>query len=215
MDVCRCEVSRKAFELPFLAEARELVALRRITRLHLNHWGLPGLIDAAQLCVSELVGNVIRHIGDETPTTLRLAMNNTRLRIEVQDPDPRVLPTVLSARAEDESGRGLALVEGMAACWGVILRDDSKVTWCELETSLTSPRGHVSKPGIARAEALLILYGAIRRPEAAQERGLDPAVVEESAIDVLADVLQWLRAHGRDAEAAMDRAHMHCENELR
>ncbi|MFI6286561.1 ATP-binding protein [Streptomyces sp. NPDC051018] len=206
-------MSRKGFELPFLAEARELAALRRVMRLHLKQWRLPGLIDAAQLCVSELVGNVIRHVGHETPTTLRVSMNETRLRIEVQDPDIGVLPTLVLAQADDESGRGMVLVNATAVCWGVILRGDSKITWCELETGLTASNGHVSKPGIARAEALLNLYGTVRWSGADVDR-LDLTVAEESAVTVIADFLQWLRAHGCDAEAAMDRAWMRCEAEL-
>jgi hypothetical protein len=39
------------------------------------------------------------------------------------------------------------------------------------------------------------------------------AVVEEAAIDVMVDVLHWLRAHGRDADEALDRAQTRFEVE--
>ncbi|MFF3322083.1 ATP-binding protein [Streptomyces sp. NPDC002889] len=210
MDACRVEVPRKAWELPFLAEAAELAGLRRVMRLHLKCWGLSSLVDAAQLCVTELVANVIRHVGTDTPTTLAVSMNGTHLRIEVHDPDTRPLPTLISAQVDDESGRGMALVEATADRWGVILRADSKVTWCELSTGLTSPNGHVSSPAIARAEALLGLYGAARLSRSGTTR-LNLTFAEEAAIDVMADLLQWLQAHGCDPDEALGQAQLHAD----
>ncbi|MEW2632027.1 ATP-binding protein [Streptomyces sp. NPDC048389] len=220
MDVnaCRSEVRRKKWELPFLAEARELAALRRIMGLHLRQWGLPHLTDAARICVTEMVSNVIRHVGDMTPTTLAVSMNGTYLRIDVQDPDARALPTLLSAHADDEVGRGMALIDATADRWGVILRADSKVTWCELATGLTAPDGHVGDPGVTRAEALIGLYSSVRHrhrhrhaePDASR---LSVATAQESAIDVITDLLLWLRAHGCDPDEALDRAQLHFEEE--
>jgi hypothetical protein len=37
---------------------------------------------------------------------------------------------------------------------------------------------------------------------------------EEAAIHVIADLLHWFRAHGRDADQALDRAQMHFEAEV-
>ncbi|MFJ2832097.1 hypothetical protein ACIPC1_31815 [Streptomyces sp. NPDC087263] len=39
-------------------------------------------------------------------------------------------------------------------------------------------------------------------------------MAEETAIGVIADLLHWLRAHGRDADEALDRAQMHFEAEF-
>lgn len=215
VNVCRSEVRRKAWELPFLAEARELSALRRIMGLHLRQWGLPHLTDVAGICVTELVSNVICHVGDLTPTTLVVSMNGTYLRIDVQDPDARALPTLLSAKADDEAGRGMALVEATADRWGVILRADSKVTWCELATGLTAPNGHISDPCVTRAEALIGLYTSVRHRPAELERSrLSVATAQESAIDVITDLLLWLRAHGCDPDEALDRAQLRTEVEL-
>jgi anti-sigma regulatory factor (Ser/Thr protein kinase) len=79
----------KPWELPFLAEPREVAGLRRVMRLHLDLWDLNHLVDAAQVCVSELVANVIAHVGQEVPTVLSVSMRGTYLRIEVRDPDTR------------------------------------------------------------------------------------------------------------------------------
>jgi hypothetical protein len=56
-------MSRKPWDLAFTAEPEEVAALRRIMRLHLGVWGLHEVTDEAQLCVSELVSNVITHVG--------------------------------------------------------------------------------------------------------------------------------------------------------
>lgn len=141
MSECRCLMSRKALELTFLAESEEVSMLRRRVRLHLGQWGLSEVADEVQLCVSELVANVITHVGERTPTALRLTTNGTHVRIEVSDSDPRALPTLLAPTDGAESGRGMALLDAVADRWGVILRGDTKVTWCELATQTCAPPG--------------------------------------------------------------------------
>jgi anti-sigma regulatory factor (Ser/Thr protein kinase) len=129
---------RTDWEVSFAAEPREVPALRRIVRLHLTHWGLPSVIEAAQLCVSELVSNVIRHVGMGAPTTLAVSMNDTKLRLEVRDPAADELPTLVPVETESEGGRGLAIIEAVAENWGVCLTSTGKTTWCELATSRTT-----------------------------------------------------------------------------
>ncbi|WP_190080544.1 ATP-binding protein [Streptomyces longisporoflavus] len=206
MSDCRCGVLRRAWELPFLAEPEEVAALRRMVRLHLTRWGLPEVVEAAQLCVSELVANVITHVGPHTPTTLRLTMKDTCVRVEIGDPDTRALPTLIAARADAESGRGMALLDAVVDRWGVILRSDSKVTWCELATGLASPTGHTGGPRVDRAEALIGHYGERGVSRRVADTSLTVAAAEEAAIDVIADLLHWLRAHGCDPDEALDRA---------
>src|SRR4051812_35672927 len=87
---------RKPWDLPFIAEPCELGGLRKVLRLHLFLWGIPEVVEAAQMCVTELVTNIINHVGPGTPATLAVSMSDTRLRIEVHDPNTRVLPTLLA-----------------------------------------------------------------------------------------------------------------------
>ncbi|MEU5435664.1 ATP-binding protein [Streptomyces sp. NPDC020719] len=206
MDGCRFKVRRKPWDLPFLAEPEELRGLRNVVRLHLGIWGLPHMIDAAQLCVTELVTNVITHVGPGTPTTLAVSMNGGFLRLEVTDPDVRALPTLLAATEGEESGRGMALVDAMATRWGVVLRADVKVTWCELATGLRSADDHVDGPQVASAEALLGLY--CTQAARADARPLSVALAEEATIGVIADLLHWLHAHGCNPDAALGQAQM-------
>ncbi|MFF0094520.1 ATP-binding protein [Streptomyces canus] len=209
---CIAGVSRKPWSLPFTAEPQEVAALRRIMRLHLGLWGLHGVIDAAQLCVSELVSNVINHVGTGTPATLVVSMSGTRVRIEVHDSDTRALPVFLDAGLDAESGRGMALVTAVTDRWGVQLQADRKVTWCELPTGLPSAEGHSGGARVNRVEALFRGYGC--EPGRLWPAGAGAvAVVEEVAIDVIVDVLHWLRVHGRDSDEALDRAQVLFEAE--
>jgi anti-sigma regulatory factor (Ser/Thr protein kinase) len=204
----------KPWELAFTAAPAEVAALRRVVRLHLGVWGLRDLVDEAQLCISELVANVIRHVGPGTPATLAVSMEGTHLRIEVHDPDTRALPVLCDPDTDSEEGRGMALVGAVADRWGVLLRADRKVTWCELNTKLTSPDGHVAAPSVIRAEALLRHYAAAVQPQHRTRAGRLASVVgEEMVIAAISDFLHWLQAHGHDADDMLDRAQMRFEAE--
>ncbi|MFI1506695.1 ATP-binding protein [Streptomyces sp. NPDC020597] len=208
---------RKPWSIAFVAEPEEAVALRRLMRLHLGLWGVPRVLEAAQLCVTEMLSNVITHVGPGTPTTLSVSMNGGHVRIEMQDPDTRALPTLLQAGAESEHGRGMALIDAMAVRWGVEPHADRKVTWCELETAPSlSPSAH-DDPHTRRTERLLAVSGGEGTPDAASvgSRRLSLARAEEAAIDVIADLLHWLHTHGRDADDFLDRVQTHFEAEAR
>lgn len=213
MDGCRFGVVRKAWEMPFLAEPAGLAGLRNAVRFRLDLWGLADIAPDAQLCASELAANVIKHVGPGTCARLAVSMNGGRLRIEVSDPDPRGVPVLTTREDGEECGRGLVLVDALADRWGVVLRTDSKATWCELFTGLRSSVDHMDGPEVARAEALLGLLG-VSGPGRGVERGpLTVAHAEESAIDVIADLLHWLRAHGCDPDGALDRAQTSFEDQ--
>lgn len=116
----------------FLAEAKAVADMRRWTKSHFELWGMPWLADAAELCVSELVTNVIIHVGESTPATVQLFMTGPNPRIELTDPSPRALPLQLSPTANQESGRGLPLLDALTTRWGVTQHPDHKTVWCEL-----------------------------------------------------------------------------------
>ncbi|MFD8201286.1 ATP-binding protein [Streptomyces sp. NPDC059701] len=207
--------ARRAWKLPFSAEAEEVAGLRRLVRLHLEIWNLHDLADVAQLCVSELVANVIKHVGPGTPSLLAVSANATRLRIEVTDPNSRALPVLTDAGTEAEGGRGMTLIDAVTDRWGVDLTADRKSTWCELRTSPTATKGQAVPPRVARAADVLELYACVPMPpRGATFSRLGATVAEETAIDVIADLLHWLRAHGRDPDDVLDRAQAHFEAEV-
>ncbi|WP_354643992.1 SpoIIE family protein phosphatase [Kitasatospora camelliae] len=102
---------------------------RRFTRDTLAGWGLGGLGDLAELLTSELITNALVHAG--APIQLRL-FRNRLLTVEVSDVEPHE-PRLRRARAEDEGGRGMHLVNELAHRWGSRGTRDGKVVWFELE----------------------------------------------------------------------------------
>ncbi|MGC0331744.1 anti-sigma regulatory factor (Ser/Thr protein kinase) [Streptomyces sp. SAI-170] len=205
---------RKPWDIAFTADRTEVAALRRIMRSHLSTWGLHEVIDEAQLCVSELVTNVITHVGAGTPATLAVSMRGVRLRIEVHDPDTHALPVLSDSALDAEKGRGMALVAAVADCWGVQMRLDRKVTWCELATRLTSPHGHLDDPRVTRAESVLGLYTWPWSHHPSDPVRLGATVTREAVIEAVTDLLHWLHAHGWDGDEALDLAQTRFEGQV-
>ncbi|MCU0302429.1 MAG: ATP-binding protein [Candidatus Nanopelagicales bacterium] len=105
-------------------EARQAVA-RFLARAD-----LPQLIDDAQLLVSEVVTNAVRHARG--PIAVHAHVRDGFLHLEVGDSQPELLPERREARAEDESGRGMELVDKLSARWGWKVTERSKVIWFDL-----------------------------------------------------------------------------------
>lgn len=118
------------FELSLLAFPKAVPELRHALSRHPHGTPHPDV----QLCVSELLSNVIRHLGEGTPVTVRLTGTHGggRIRVAVTDPDPRAWPLLRQAGRDDETGRGLALLDAVSLRWGVEQGPDSKTVWCEL-----------------------------------------------------------------------------------
>nr|WP_042175625.1 SpoIIE family protein phosphatase [Streptomyces sp. NBRC 110035] len=101
---------------------------RRLARRALSRWGMEDLSDSVELLVSEVVTNAVRYAS--RPVTLRLLRTDV-LRCEVGDDVPQ-LPRLRQARATDEGGRGLYLVNRLARRWGATRLSTGKVVWFEL-----------------------------------------------------------------------------------
>jgi hypothetical protein len=99
-------------------------AARDFTRLTLREWRMARLSDVAELVVSELVTNALRHsllsgrwMPGEHPIRLRLLLQNPYLMCMVTDPDSAG-PVRIDSHSGAESGRGLQVVESCSARWG-------------------------------------------------------------------------------------------------
>jgi anti-sigma regulatory factor (Ser/Thr protein kinase) len=81
--------------------------------------------------VSELAANAVDHARTEFEVRILLGR---RLRVEVRDANP-VLPIRHHVDAESERGRGLHLLDCVAAEWGIKVGRQGKTVWFELEPS--------------------------------------------------------------------------------
>ncbi|MEU5586322.1 ATP-binding protein [Streptomyces chrestomyceticus] len=213
MHSCHC-LPQPDWSSDFIAKPEVVPHLRRLTRARLAAWGLADLEDRAELCVSELITNVIDHVGSETPITLTVSLSAAQLRIEVRDSLSVELPALRPFTAFSKTGRGLSLVDAMADRWGVVPTSTGKSTWCELSVLTAMPRRCACRPQLHKAEALLTLYDCVPTSGTELSDRLRVTTREEAATALIADLLWWLRAQGSDPENVLDRAQMHFEAQL-
>lgn len=207
MDCVVCK-PRERWEMAFIAQPEEVAVVRRRVRAHLDGWGLGELIDPAELCVSELVSNVVLHVGRGTLVGLSASVVGNRLRVEVRDPASHALPALVGASSEAEAGRGMTLVDALTDRWGVRMDLDGKVTWFELEGVLSSDE-HGLGTGAGR---ILDVYSPGERTSRLSR--LRAMAAEVAAIDIIIAQLHWMRAQGRDADDVLDRAQSRFEAQL-
>ncbi|MGW7170324.1 SpoIIE family protein phosphatase [Streptomyces sp. NPDC054884] len=120
---------RDVAEWRFPPDPAEVGRARAAVREQLHDWGLGETAGHAELMVSELVTNAVRH-SRHSPVTVRLVRGDTLL-CEVDD-DDHELPTLLSAGSGDEVGRGLRVVSTLAREWGASRTLTGKSVWFEL-----------------------------------------------------------------------------------
>lgn len=105
-------------------------AARRFVARALEQWNCAPAIDSVVLLVSEVVGNAIVHANSAVQVAVRLKPD--AVRVEVTDSSDEALDP-RPADADAESGRGLQLVEHLAARWGEKpLAVGGKVVWFEV-----------------------------------------------------------------------------------
>ncbi|MGW2647047.1 ATP-binding protein [Streptomyces sp. NPDC001393] len=120
--------SRPPLDVELVAVPKVLQGLRRTVRRYLD-----APCSDVQLCVTELVTNVIRHVGEGSAVRVRVARTDgNRVRVEVTDPAGQALPESLPGTLDAEDGRGLALLDAVALRWGVEQEAEGKTVWCEL-----------------------------------------------------------------------------------
>jgi DNA-binding NarL/FixJ family response regulator len=103
---------------------------RRFVDEVLSRWRCDALLDDVQLLVSELVTNAVVHAGSEVEVAVRLLSDS--VRIEVVDRAANAPLRPADPADDDESGRGLLLVETLASAWGVEPLEGGKSVWFEV-----------------------------------------------------------------------------------
>lgn len=131
---------RQVAVLDLPAKRASIAAARTFMRFHAERWGYRGNLYDAELVVAELVSNAVTHAG--TPFSMRLALSEESLRVEVADRSPGTPDPV--ARDVHESWHGLTFISLLAQGWGVLPADDGgKVVWARLapDAVVPSPAG--------------------------------------------------------------------------
>lgn len=106
---------------------------RQIVHDACRAWRLDHVRDAAELVITELVSNVVRHAGTEMEISLTASPG--ALRLAVRDGSPLLPSSGVSRGSMAETGRGMLVIRALATEWGVALTGDGKVVWAVLSTA--------------------------------------------------------------------------------
>ncbi|MFH8221724.1 ATP-binding protein [Streptomyces sp. NPDC018057] len=106
---------------------------RRLVVLALNVWGMDeDLRDSAQLVISELLTNAVQHARRDSVRVTVTRLGDQRVRVSVVDLC-RKRPQRRAARANEEGGRGLEIVDFLSGGkWGVDPMPWGKHVWVDL-----------------------------------------------------------------------------------
>src|ERR1700735_2476670 len=110
-------------------EARKLVR-RALGEKH------PSTSDA-ELVVSELVSNAVNHSrsglpGGQLTVAVELSAESPDVLIRVNDAGADEHPKLARAGPDSEHGRGLGIVQALAAEWATEADESGRATWCRL-----------------------------------------------------------------------------------
>jgi anti-sigma regulatory factor (Ser/Thr protein kinase) len=129
----RCQAIMRLTELTLASLPDAPSCGRLLVQRYLSAWGIAHIIDEAQLVMSELLTNAVKASAEFTTIQIRLAvLGDTSLLIEVQDCNPEP-PILKDASGDNESGRGLMIVDALCERWGYYHpAHGSKAVWAEL-----------------------------------------------------------------------------------
>jgi anti-sigma regulatory factor (Ser/Thr protein kinase) len=139
------------FTFPVHPTEQAVSQARRRVAVLAKRWHLPlgpAALKDLELCASEVLTNALRHTRQAS--TVRARWTGSHIRIEVSDAVPCALEPV-GAGPRDEGGRGLLLVEHLAACWGTEQTTTGKVVWFEIAADTRRSRDDGSAPLVSRA----------------------------------------------------------------
>lgn len=129
-------ISQATESLQLAPQPRAPSASRRFVREALARWELSELTDTAVLLTSELVTNAVVHAQTEVAITIRL---EDRESVSIAVTDGSSIQPRLTAPAHDATtGRGLAILDQLAASWEVVRQGAGKTVRFRLELSSDS-----------------------------------------------------------------------------
>jgi anti-sigma regulatory factor (Ser/Thr protein kinase) len=123
-----------SIELP--PSVHSVRSIRHLVTELLHAWAVPHDHEDVALLVTELVANVVDHVGGEASLTVEVETSESWLRIAVVD-GSAVRPVVQELESGSPRGRGLRLVQAIADRWGADEHRGGKRVWFEFAPPLT------------------------------------------------------------------------------
>ncbi|MBO3736474.1 anti-anti-sigma factor [Actinoplanes sp. NEAU-H7] len=96
-----------------------------------GRWERPHLAGSACIVATEMVNNVVAHAG--TPMRVLLALHGATMDVAVRDGSPVPPRFTGPVPVTSYGGRGLLLIDAVAARWGHLELPDGKVVWARLD----------------------------------------------------------------------------------
>ncbi|MFE9000579.1 ATP-binding protein [Streptomyces sp. NPDC007875] len=128
----------RALEISIAADRALVAEVRHSVRATLTSWGAGAIADDMAVVASELASNALKHAGSDA--TVRLQLVEGQALLEVDDSSMQ-RPVARRVDTEMEEGRGLFLVQALAAEWGWRYRKGGgKTVWA----SLPAPSGRAA-----------------------------------------------------------------------
>ncbi|MCU1678053.1 MAG: Response regulator receiver [Frankiales bacterium] len=124
----------------FPAESSSVAAARRFVAAELARLQLDDVEWPVVQAVSELATNCVLHAHTGFSVGVR-ALADGAVRLEVAD-GATGRPRERAYGTDAATGRGVALVAGLARSWGVEPRTRGKVVWCEIATTPLGSGSH-------------------------------------------------------------------------
>jgi anti-sigma regulatory factor (Ser/Thr protein kinase) len=119
-------IAAATYELPASATSARLA--RELVRNALDGFAAP-VVEVAELLVSELVTNAVAHAN--SAPVMRIDVFSDAVQVVVQDASPGPVE-VRDAPHDAPNGRGLLLVDSLAAAWGWAPTPEGKRVWFTL-----------------------------------------------------------------------------------
>lgn len=126
----RAPARSRTMRVPHIAAS--VPQTRRAVVRDLTEHGLAGdIVDEAEIVVSELVGNAVRHGRSLPDGTVRVQWHVKAgvVELDVTDGGGRSVPKPRHPSLYATSGRGLRVVRSLAHEWGVVDEDRGRTVW--------------------------------------------------------------------------------------
>lgn len=137
VEAAMATTSNRRLHLHLEANSAAPATARALVREACASWELGGLCADAELIVSELVTNAVRHAHTDVEVTL--AVGEYYLHIHVRDRDCRVPRISMDNSTSPEHSRGMKLVDGLVSGWGTTVKPFGKSVWATVRIKRRHP----------------------------------------------------------------------------